>query len=345
MWRVNKLNALIQTAMALLAGTSCLAIVVWTAGGLFYDVGRGTRLGGLLTVVWVGAVAASFVFWHPPWKPLLLVVGLFAVFLSWWYSQRPSHDRRWHPLATRLARVVIKDDSVTIENIRNAQYESFTDGTPCYESRSYRLSNLRGVDALICFWGSRWMCHPMFVFDFGADGRVCMSVEVRYRVGQDYSFLRSMYRQQELIYIVCDERDAILRRTKHAEGQNVYLYRMSMPLDDIREAFHEYAESINHLYTTPRWYHGFTNNCTTSVYAQRRRRMKWDWRLIVNGALDKLLYERERLDQSLPFATLKQQSITNDIANSAPVDGFGDYLRRQLPGYQHSLQSHPDVQA
>jgi hypothetical protein len=46
------------------------------------------------------------------------------------------------------------------------------------------------------------MSHPVLVFDFGADGRVCVSIDVRYRKGQTYSILRSFYRQQELIVLV-----------------------------------------------------------------------------------------------------------------------------------------------
>ena len=107
-----------------------------------------------------------------------------------------------------------------------------------------------------------------------------------------------------------------------------------MPADDVREAFHEYVQSIDRLLSRPRWYHGLTSNCTTSVYAQRRRRAPWDWRLLINGGLDRLFYERERFDQSLPFEMLKAASRVNDVANAAPVDGFGDHLRRQLPGYQ-----------
>ena len=85
----------------------------------------------------------------------------------------------------------------------------------------------------------------MFVFDFGPDGRVCISIEVRYRIGQDYNLMRSLYRQQELVYIVCDERDAILRRTKYSAGHDVYLYRMVADEDEIRQFFAEYSERIN----------------------------------------------------------------------------------------------------
>jgi hypothetical protein len=67
---------------------------------------------------------------------------------------------------------------------------------------------------------------------------------------------------------------------------------------------------------------------------QGRGRMEWDWRMLFNGALDRLLYDRQLLDQALPFESLKRQSLVNDIANSAPADAFGDYIRRELPGYR-----------
>ena len=279
--------------------------------------------------------------WQPLWKPALALLVALGLFLLWWFSQRPSNNREWQSMTAMLPHVMFDGDIVRIENVRNAQYRTCTECTVYYETRTYRLSDLQGVDALICFWGSQWMCHPMLVFDFGRDGRVCISVEVRYRVGQGYSFLRSLYRQQELIYLVCDERDAILRRTKYATGQDVYLYRLLFPVEELPEFFFEYAESINGLRETPRWYHGLTSNCTISVYTQRKNRAAWDWRLLVNGSLDRLFYERGRLDQSLPFETLKRQSWLNDIANKAPADRFGDSIRDDLSGYRYDAAYQP----
>ena len=120
---------------------------------------------------------------------------------------------------------------MTIHNLRHTEYRSREDGTPRYETRTYHRSNLAGVDVLVTYWGSSWMSHPMLVFDFGKDGRVVISIEVRYRLGQKYGFVRSLYRQQEIMYVVCDERDAILRCTKHSEGPAVYLSRFRLALE------------------------------------------------------------------------------------------------------------------
>ena len=64
-----------------------------------------------------------------------------------------------------------------------------------------------GVDVIFFDWGDGLRGHPVLVFDFGPDGRICMSIEVRITKGQDYSVFRSLYRQQELIFVAADERD------------------------------------------------------------------------------------------------------------------------------------------
>jgi hypothetical protein len=119
-------------------------------------------------------------------------------------------------------------------------------------------------------------------------------------------------------------------------GHDFYLYRIFGDPLEMRQFFFEYANRINQLVTTPRWYHGVTANCTTGIYTQGRGRIRWDWRMLFNGGLDQLLYERRRLDRTIPFEKLKRLSHVNDVANRAPTDGFGDFIRRELPGYRQS---------
>jgi hypothetical protein len=329
--------------LAILAYATALVLVLWTAGAIYFDAARGSRLGGLLAFGWAALALAAFVYWQPVWKPFVLLVLIEAVFLTWWFSQQPSDDREWDGNFARMPFVAMDGDAVTIENIRNSEYSSNGETTPQFETRRYHLSELRNADLLVLQWGSPWMCHPMFVFDFGSDGRVCISIEVRYRVGQKYSLLRSLYRQQELMFVVSDERDAILRRTKWLQGHDLYLYRVHSDAVTLRRFFLEYAQSINSLAARPRWYHGLTTNCTTSIYTQGRGHMKWDRRLLFNGNLDRLMFDRQWLDQDVPFDTLKKLSWLNDVANAAPRDDFGDYIRRNLAGYRQQLSvSDPD---
>ncbi|MEM9351619.1 MAG: hypothetical protein AAGA92_01270 [Planctomycetota bacterium] len=169
---------------------------LWAAGALFYDAGRAKPLGMVLAILWIVAVAALFYFLAPPWKAFGVFAIAMTVLLSWWFSQKPSMHRDWDPNYARLPRIILDGDSVVIENLRNSEYHPDGQSTARFETRRYRISQLKGVDTLVLTFGVPTMSHPMFVFDFGADGRVCISIEVRYRVGQKYEVLPSIYRQQ-----------------------------------------------------------------------------------------------------------------------------------------------------
>jgi hypothetical protein len=311
------------------------AITLWMAGAIYYDLCRAARWGRWVAAGWVGGVLVLFAAWQPLWQPFAVLLGVAALFLVWWFRQKPSHDRDWDPAVALLPRAVRAGETVTIENLRNFEYRSLDDFTPRYETRTLRLANLTGMDLILFNWGSPWMSHPVVVFDFGPDGRVCLSIEVRYRKGQGYSLVRSLYRQQELIIVAADERDVILRRTRHGGSQQAHLYRFKAAPEELRTVFLDYAGAINGLCAAPRWYHGLCANCTTTFYRLPSRRVRWDWRVLANGRLDEALYEAGRLDRTLPFPELRRTAYLTDVANSAPADGFGDHIRRELERRRH----------
>ena len=63
---------------------------------------------------------------------------------------------------------------------------------------------------------------------------------------------------------------------------------------EARGRFLEYIQTLNRLHYYPLWYNAVTTNCTTNIRTQRPRneRAPWDWRILVNGKGDELLYER-----------------------------------------------------
>ena len=220
----------IITGASLLA---CALVAVWMIGAIYYDVCGGARWGRLVVLAWAVGVVAMLAAWRPLWQPIVALLGAEALFLAWWFRLKPSNDRDWDPSMAVLPRAVIAGDAVTIENIRNLEYRSIDDFTPHYETRTYHLSNIKGVDVIFFDWGDGLRGHPAMVFDFGGDGRICMSIEARITKGQDYSVFRSLYRQQELIFLAADERDVILRRTKYSERQWGYLYRINSNVEEL----------------------------------------------------------------------------------------------------------------
>ncbi|MBA4189431.1 MAG: hypothetical protein C0467_15685 [Planctomycetaceae bacterium] len=329
------MDGILEWAVTALVLAAVVPITLWVAGALYFDACGGSRWGRAVTLAWVGCVAAAFVFWDPLWQPLVAFLGVTTAILAWWLRLKPRQDRDWETTVAVLPRATRTGDAITIENVRNFEYRTLTDFTPRYDTRTVHLANLRGADIILFNWGSPWMSHPVLVFDFGPDGRVCMSIEVRYRKGQGYSVLKSLYRQQELIFVVADERDAILRRTKYGKEQTAHLYRLAVAPDAVRNSFLDYIAVINGLCETPRWYHGLCANCTTSFYRLPHSRRLRDWRVLANGRFDRALYDNGQLDQSLPFDELRRLALINDIVNAAPEDGFGDHLRRELEKHRH----------
>jgi hypothetical protein len=314
---------------------SATAVTLWVAGAIYLDVCGGSRWGRAVATAWAIGVILIFVAWQPIWQPFAALLVVTALFVGWWVRQKPSHDRDWDPGVAVLPRAMRNGEAVTIENVRNFDYRSLDNVTPHYETRTYRLSNLTAVDAIFFHWGSAVMSHPVLVFDFGPDDRVCMSIEVRYQRGQTYSILRSIYHFYELIFLVADEWDAILRRTKYGPSQEAHLYRLVTTPEELRATFLDYIDAINALYQTPQWYHGLCSNCTTTFYRLPSRRCRCDWRVLANAQLDRALYAAGRLDRTLPFSELRRAAHLNDIANTAPEMGFGDHIRRELERRLH----------
>ena len=280
-----------------------IALALWVAGAIWFDLGQEKVWGKCLALVWCVGVVWLFTAWQPLWEPFAVFLGIVLAFIGTWLLQKPRHDRDWDPSVAVLPRCACQDDLVVVENVRDFAYRSLSDFTPRYNTRTLHLANLDAADIIFFNWGSRWMSHPVLVFDFGSDGRICISIEVRYRKGQKYSIVRSLYRQQELIFLVAEERDVVLRRIKYSTNQTGRLYRLQASREELQAVFLDYCNTINDLYASPRWYHGFCANCTTSFYRLPSRRFRLDWRILLNGMLEWSLYVHGRLDQSLPFDT------------------------------------------
>lgn len=304
---------------------------LWAFGALWFDFPHETwKKGAAGGFVLLFLAVALLV--RPRWRgKLVIAIGIGAVAV-WWLSIPPRQYRDWKTEVALLPYAEIEGDIVTIRNVRNFDYRTDTDFTPSYEVRRFDLKNLRGIDMFVTYWGSPYMAHPIMSFDFGKDGRVCFSIETRPEKGEAYSALGGLYRQFELTYVVADERDVIRLRTNYRKGEDVYLYRLKARF--LKESFLEYVRTVNELHETPRWYNAITNNCTTAIRHQRaaNERAPWDWRMLVNGLGDQLLYERSGIDNSMPFVELKRLSHINDRANAADKDSeFSTRIRAGLP--------------
>jgi len=260
---------------------------------------------------------------------------LFTLVVVWWLTIPPSNNRDWQPDVAVLPRATFAGDLVTIYNIRNCDYRSETDYTCSYYDRTFDLARLKSVDLFLVYWGSPYIAHTMLSFGFEGQGQVCFSIETRKEKGEDYSAIKGFFKQYELTYIVADERDVVRLRSNYRK-EDVYLYRLKADPELMRKVFLDYLKEVNRIHDHPQWYNALTSNCTTNIRghtAPYARNAKFDWRIIVNGFLVKMMYERGTVNTSLPFNELKQRSYINARAQASDKAlDFSRRIREGLPG-------------
>lgn len=310
-------------------------LLLWACGALMYDLPAPGAMRKAAACMLVIGVPCLWIFGRGRWR--WLAPGFVVLVACWWFSLQPSNDRHWLPDVAQTAFAEIEGDDVTLHNVRNCDYRTETDYTPQWETRVVHPSQITGIDLAINYWGSPYMAHPIASFQFADAPPICFSIETRKEAGESYSAIGGFFRQYELIYIVAEERDVIRVRTNYRTGEDVFLYRLNLPPEKARERFLEYLSALNGLHDHPRWYNAATTNCTTSIRTQRAAALRnpWDWRILVNGYGDEMLYERGALRTGgLSFAELKAHALINARARAADhVANFSERIRDGVPGF------------
>jgi hypothetical protein len=186
------------------------------------------------------------------------------------------------------------------------------------------------------YWAGKAIAHIMLSFGFEGKDYLAISIETRKERGESYSTLAGLFRQYELIYVVADERDVIRVRTTYRRPQeDVYVYRVRAPRQNIRRGFLDYLKTINEMHEQPRFYNTLTTNCTTSIATHTRVNPEapaWSWKILLSGYLPEHLYGLGRLDTTRSFAELERLSLVNARAHAANEDpAFSQSIRQRLP--------------
>jgi len=247
------------------------------------------------------------------------------------YFRHPTNTDNWETEVAIPATVTITSNTVKITNIRNFTYQTRTIFTPHYETRTYDLNNLTSLDLILSYWTSPLIAHVFLSFGFN-DEYIAISIEIRRRKGQKFSSRAGFFRQYEMFYVVADERDLIGQRVL-IRKEDVYLYRVQIPPEIRMNLFLSYMRRVEHLAEHPEFYNTLTNNCTTNIFRhanESARLLPFTWKILLSGRADEYAYQRGILDQSVPFKTLKRNSlITQDSA--ARPGNFSTNIRSPHP--------------
>lgn len=246
----------------------------------------------------------------------------------------PSNQRDWSPDLAVLSYAEVDGDKVKVHNIRNCTYRSDDEYVVRHYDKTFDLDRIQEVDFIVVpFVGAPSLAHTLLSFGFKGGDYVSVSVEARREKNEEYSPVLGAMRQFEIMYVVADERDVLVRRTKY-RGADVYLYRTKATPEQARELFLDVMQRVNKLYHEPEFYDSLTNNCTSNI-VQHINKLRpdrislYDPRILLPGYADNLAYDLGLLDKSKPFEQLREEARINALANRyADRKDFSELIRR-----------------
>jgi len=325
-----------KIALRILAIVTIAAMTIWAVGALYYSpiLPEAWRAGAAAS--YAGVTVLCFIFLRRRGRTAIVAVVAFAVLVGWFFRIPASNDRDWQPDVANLPYATINGDMITIHNVRNFAYRTEIDFDPRWENRTYNLSKLNSADIIAVYWAGKAIAHVMLSFGFEGKDFLTVSIETRKEKGESYSTLAGFFRQYELYYVVADERDVVRVRTTYRRPQeDVYIYRINGPIQNLRRVFLDYLKSMNDLRDRASYYNTFTTNCTTSILFHTRMNPEsppLSWKILLSGYVPDYLYDLGRLDTSLPFVELEKLSRVNERAHAADKDAaFSRRIREGLP--------------
>jgi hypothetical protein len=314
--------------------------LLWAMAALYFDLFP--RLHLFAPIVYLVVLVALAYFARRQLRRMGVCLAGFLLVLACWLSLKPSNDRRWQSDDAETPWAEIDGNRATIHNFRNCDYRSLLDYTCAWLTKTVYLSQLRGIDLFVTYWGSTWIAHPIVSFQFGDDDHVAASIETRDEVGEGYSAIRGFFRQYELLYVLSDERDLVRLRSNYRTGEDVYLFHTTAGPEWSRKLFLEYVNRANDLRQHPKWYNAATDNCTTNIFTQMAATGQLpagsslhDWWILLNGRGPEILYDHGNLAGNLPFADMMKRAYINPAAHT--VNGAPDFSRRirvGRPGFE-----------
>lgn len=246
----------------------------------------------------------------------------------------PSNDRNWVPNLAVLPRAELYGNLLSVYNIRNTQYLSADDYVVRHYNRTFDLARLQTADFLVVpFKETPSLAHTMLSFGFDDGSQLAVSIEVRLEQGETYSAVRGALRQYELMYVLADERDVVLLRTKYRKD-DVYLYRTKATPQQARLLLLDVMARVNQLAVQPEFYDTFTNNCTTNIVRHINRlrpgRIPVDIAVLMPGHADRLAYDLGLLDTRVSFERTRREANITRVANRhTDAADFSQQIRRR----------------
>ncbi|MGO3857663.1 MAG: Lnb N-terminal periplasmic domain-containing protein [Neisseriaceae bacterium] len=321
-----------RVAVRIMCQVLLVLSALWGVGVLWYQV-PSWWLRLPLLLAWLGLAVWALSDWlSMRWRAYL--VGL-AGLLLFWFTLQPSHDRQWADDVANLLSARIEGDVATLSNVRNFEWRSTTDYTPRWETHQYQISQIESADLILSYWMGPAIAHTLISFAFTDGRRLVFSFEIRKEADEQFSALGGFFKQFEVVVVAATEADIVRTRT-NARGEEVYVYRLNVPPQDLQELFKEYVAIAADIEARPRYYHTLTSNCTTIIYdlAQKIVALPLDYRLLLSGYFAEYAYDLGGLVPGYDYRTLQGLGHINERAQQhdlTPELSFSEVIRLGIP--------------
>jgi len=317
--------------LRILTITMFVPVWVWGSLAIIYAGPESGIIRITILMVFILTLPAAFYFSNNFWLAMIPISIVYALLLVWWSTLSPDNDKNWAPEVARLPYGRIDGDKLSLHNVRNFDYKTTTDFSERWETREYDLSQITSIDLFLSYWGSPHIAHTILSWGFANGDHLAVSIETRKDKTQTFSTLKGFFKQFNLVYIAGDERDLIRQRT-NARKEEVYVYRLhKFDQYRMRDLLTSYLDHMNQLVKQPQYYHALSMNCTSTIQLHNQANpdhLPFDWRLVVNGHVDEMLYDYGSIRTDMPFIQLREQSRIDLEMQNIDANDFSIRLRQ-----------------
>lgn len=172
--------------------------------------------------------------------------------------------------------------------------------------------------------------------EFWILGREILALSAETRLAEEdvQGSLPGLYKRFGFQLIFAAEEDIYALRSNYRH-EDLFLYRVKISRDKVREIFVEFVRRVNKLHTEPEFYNTLTHNCTTGLISSIGKAVplgRFNPTMILNGFLDRHMFRQNRLQskEGETFEELKKRSaIPYDFYKDRP-DLYSRKIREQV---------------
>ena len=274
----------------------------------------------------------------PTWGGALISSAILAVvvLLGWGLLlslRTPRSDRTWAQDHDRLPSIVLTEEEVVLQGIRDFRYGAGgAEPQARYRDGRFALDGVRRVWFALAPFANRYrgLAHSFVSFEFASGDFLAISVEARREAHEGYSLFGGLLNGFEVAYVMGSERD--LLGVRALRGDTLYLYPSVATPDQARLLLVDMLERAHATQEAPEFYHTLFNNCNTNLRDHVNRattaRLPWGWGVLLPGFSDALALRQGLLDTDLPLEEARARFQVEGRVLRALAGEDDDYSRR-----------------